>query len=155
MRRPRGLVDAVFVSLERQVGAAHALTGEAYALACEQSLGAGVDRRALHERLVLANRLLGELLSALCGMDRWDAETAALVAERAVYYRPCVDARQGDPHAYLVTLTRIAARYADQAHRALARFDRRPDSKIRTTISDASRHLFAATDVLNGEVVAG
>lgn len=150
MGKARKAVEALFAVLEARVGAAQALTSEAYALACEIEFGLDdVDTEVLLERLNAANVHLGAMLCAMVDdLDDWGDASAARLGEVAVRYRPKVRLRGDDPGSYLASLIHVATRRARRAHRLLARFDRNPDSKIVRSLWSAWCHLEVAKRVL-------
>ncbi|MGH2757950.1 MAG: hypothetical protein ACRDKJ_00130 [Actinomycetota bacterium] len=131
--------DWVMSVFEAQVGAAQAVTGEAYALACEQHVGLdGVDREVLTDTLVGASLHLSSLIKAMLpeGADGPDA-VAAVVAR----HRPRVEWRASDTRRYMASLLRVGVRHSAKARRLLERFTPAQESRVLKSISFVHSNL--------------
>lgn len=150
MRLTRMCVDLVFATLEARVGAAQALTSEAFALAWEQNIGLDdVDRELLLGRLAAAGTYLATLLCALDHeLARLDGDKAvAAAAHVASRYRPRVEAGDGRK-AYLCSLVSTATDRVARARRLVVRFGSKSGSHVVEGLSRTGAHLEIADHLL-------
>lgn len=134
--------------LEARVGAAQALTGEAYALVREHGFGLdAVDHAVLADRLASASVHLSAFIAAMLPNGEDDATAVAAVALR---HRPRVDARGRDVHGYLATLVRNALRHATSARKMVDRIYRTPESRIAKSLASVTANLRIARYLVDG-----
>jgi hypothetical protein len=138
----RRCTDWVMAVLEAHVGAAQAVTGEAYALTCEQYVGLGpLDHEVLIDRLVAASLHLSSFIKAMLPEGQEDTDAIAALVSR---HRPRVEWRASDPRRYMANLLRVGLRHATKARRLLERTGRDPESRVLKSITAARLNLRVA-----------
>jgi hypothetical protein len=135
----------VLAVLESHVGAAQALSCEAYALAREHGLRLDdVDNEVLSELLFGATRYLSALVASMLPEGADDADAIAAVAAG---HRPRVEPLGTNPRGYPIRLIRTALRRTKKAHRLLTRFDKEK-SRVSESITGAGTRLEVALCLL-------
>lgn len=148
-RSRRGVQDA-----EREVSAARAASGEAFALAHEHSFGLDdIDHDVLVEQLRAANTCLTSLLWALHPeLDKLDrAEVDARIGELVRRARE----RDGsdDPRTHLFSLVMKAIAHVERVHTQVMRTSR-PPIRLMTELDACAWHLATAVYVLDRDALA-
>jgi hypothetical protein len=124
------LFDMALAALEMNVAAAQGVAAEAYALACDATLGLdAIDHEVVRSQLGAAAFILSNLLGVV--LDEADtAHDPSAVAAAAKRRRPRVRSRGRDQRRYAAALADAARRSAERARKHWARLDRRPDSRV-------------------------